>query len=74
MLSPSQFWLYGWRVCLYFAIGFADGFVVDDPIFFEGVFAANILRFEIHFWLFLFRKNLGLRELSRVNFTKFGVL
>ena len=68
MLSPSQFWLDGWRVCLNFAIDFADDFVVDDPLIFgyflEGEFAANIFRFISHAWIFLFTKFCVL-ELSR---------
>ena len=58
MLSPSQFWMDGWRVCLNFAMDFVDDFKVDDPLtfyyFLEGGFAVNIFRFGIHSWIFLF--------------------
>ena len=60
MLSPSQFWLDGWRVCLYFAMDFADDFLVDDPLtffyFLEGGFSANIFRFGSNSWIFLFHQ------------------
>ena len=32
MLSFDQLWLYGWHFRLNFAMDFADGFVVDDPL------------------------------------------
>ena len=32
MLFPSQFWLYGWCVCLNFAMDFADDYGVNDPL------------------------------------------
>ena len=58
MLSPSQFLLDCWRICLDFAMDFADDFVVNDPLIFcyflEGKSAANIFRFGIHYWIFLF--------------------
>ena len=57
---PYQFWLNSWRVCLYFAMDFADDFVVDDPVtfyyFIEREFATNIFRFGSHSWLFLFHQ------------------
>ena len=60
MMTPSQFWLDCWRVCLNFAMDFADNFVVEDPLtfcyFLEGEFAANIFRFGIHCWLFWFHQ------------------
>ena len=61
ILSPTQFWLDGWRVCLNFAMDFADDFVVDDPLQktktkLEVVFAANIFRFGSHSRFFGFTK------------------
>ena len=55
---------------------FAYDFVVDDPLtfdyFLEGSFAANIFRFGIHAWIFI--AEFGVLEISRVDFTEFGVL
>ena len=66
MISPSQFWLYGWPVCLNFAMDFADYFVVDDPFrfwyFIERGFAVNIFRFGSHSWF------LGFKEFSVLEF------
>ena len=78
MLSPFQFWLGGWRICLYFAMDFADDFVVDDLLtffyFLKGGFAANIFWFGSHSWIFFFTK-CGVLELSLFScFTEFGVI
>ena len=59
---------------------FADDFVVDDTLtfgyFIEGEFAANIFRFGIHAWIFLFLPSLVcLNYLEMiVDLTEFGVL
>ena len=68
MLSPSQFWLDGWRSFLNFAMDFADKFVVGDPshlvIFLKGGFLWISSGFEVILGYFCF-SDFGVLELSR---------
>ena len=68
----------GWRVCLNFAMDFADDFVLNEPLtsgcFIEGGFAANIFRFQSHSWIFFSPSSVCLNYPCYLCFTKIDVL